>query len=221
MYLEYRNYKFCIIKKSKNKNIYFRKQVDGTINVTCPFHLNDKEIYKQLDWFIEKLLKSNNKVSIKVGYKNNSEFMYLGKIYFIKYNFSNAKEIAYLKDKYLIVNIKKEENASKIIDKFIIDEANKILPKLFMHTLAQFEHIDFKPILKIRKMTSKFGVCYPKKQSITLASMLIHYDIECITYVIVHELAHFIQPNHSKKFYHLIEMYLPNYKEIQKKLKHS
>lgn len=42
---------------------------------------------------------------------------------------------------------------------------------------------------------------------------------EGIDAVVVHELCHMAQPNHSNKFYELIEKYLPNYKEIDKYLK--
>lgn len=221
MYLDYRHYKFNIIKKSRNKHVYFRKQTDGTIKVTCPFHLQEQDIYQQLDWFINKLEKSKYELNVKVGYDNHSEFRYLGNVYTIKYVLTTKRENAYLKDKFLIVHLKAEEHAPKVIDRFINTEAKRILPKIFIDTLAQFKHIAFTPALKISNMRSRFGVCYYKKQSITLASMLIHYNIECITYVIVHELCHFMQPNHSPKFYNIIALYLPNYKSIQQKLKHT
>ena len=49
--------------------------------------------------------------------------------------------------------------------------------------------------------------------------VLVHLEKELIDYVIVHELCHFIQPNHSKLFYQEVQKRLPDYKEREKKLK--
>ena len=46
-----------------------------------------------------------------------------------------------------------------------------------------------------------------------LYKRLIHYPVEFIEYVILHEFAHFVHPNHSRAFYALIEKYMPDYKE--------
>ncbi len=77
------------------------------------------------------------------------------------------------------------------------------------------------PNLKIRKMTSRWGVCNIKNHNVTLNLELSKYDIECLDYVIVHELSHFIYPNHSKEFWNLVSKYYPNYKIVRKKLKNA
>ena len=56
-----------------------------------------------------------------------------------------------------------------------------------------------------------------KKVSFNLA--LVHLDKSLIDYVIIHELCHFIQPNHSKSFYQEVGKRLPDYKIREKKLK--
>ena len=48
---------------------------------------------------------------------------------------------------------------------------------------------------------------------------LIHLEKNLIDYVIVHELTHFLQPNHSKQFYLEIEKRMPDYKTRQQRLK--
>ena len=73
--------------------------------------------------------------------------------------------------------------------------------------------------LKIRKMTSRWGVCNTKNNNVTLNYYLYKYDMECLDYVIVHELSHFLEGNHSKKFWEVVSRYYPNYKEVRKKLR--
>ena len=53
----------------------------------------------------------------------------------------------------------------------------------------------------------------------TLNYNLSKYDISCLDYVIVHELSHFIHPNHSSSFWDLVGKYYPKYKECRKMLK--
>ena len=74
------------------------------------------------------------------------------------------------------------------------------------------DYINNETALKILKMTSRWGSCMPKKNQITLNSQLIHYQERFIDYVVIHEYAHLIQPNHSKAFYSIIEKYMPDYK---------
>lgn len=75
------------------------------------------------------------------------------------------------------------------------------------------------PKLKIRKMTSRWGVCNVKDKTVTLNFELIKRDIKYLDYVIVHELSHFIHPNHSKSFWFLVSKYIPNYKELRKEMR--
>ena len=72
--------------------------------------------------------------------------------------------------------------------------------------------------MKIRNMTSKWGSCMPHTGEITMNLSLIHYPLECIDYVLLHEYVHLIVPNHSKRFYQLIEYHMPNYKKYKSML---
>ncbi len=75
------------------------------------------------------------------------------------------------------------------------------------------------PKIKVRNMKSRWGVCHISKKYITLNLQLLSKPMPCIEYVVLHEYAHFIQPNHSKKFWAVVEHYMPDYKERRKLLK--
>ena len=74
------------------------------------------------------------------------------------------------------------------------------------------------PKLCIRKMTTRWGVNNRRLKKVTLNSELIYKDPKYLDYVIVHELAHFIHPNHGKGFWKLVEENEPNYKRLRKEL---
>ena len=53
-----------------------------------------------------------------------------------------------------------------------------------------------KPTIKVRDMTSRWGVCYMKRQQISFALQLYNMPPAAQIYVVVHEYCHFLQPNH-------------------------
>ena len=75
-----------------------------------------------------------------------------------------------------------------------------------------------KPKLRVRTMKSCWGSCLVNKGIITLNRKLLMKPRECIEYVMVHELCHFIHPNHSKEFYKLMEQFMPDWRERKGRL---
>ncbi|GHU55328.1 hypothetical protein FACS1894132_11280 [Clostridia bacterium] len=71
----------------------------------------------------------------------------------------------------------------------------------------------------IRSMSSRWGSCTAKTRRIRLNSALEYCPRECLEYVIVHELAHLRESNHSARFWAIVENALPNYKTQKEKLK--
>ena len=76
-----------------------------------------------------------------------------------------------------------------------------------------------KPIaVKISAAKTRWGSCSGKK-SINFSWRLIMADEDVIDYVVIHELAHIAEMNHSDKFWAIVENILPDYKQRQKRLK--
>ena len=67
-------------------------------------------------------------------------------------------------------------------------------------------------------MSTRWGVCNTKLKKVTLNSELVYKDMKCLDYVIVHELSHLIEANHSKRFWSLVEENCPDYKRIRKEV---
>lgn len=70
-----------------------------------------------------------------------------------------------------------------------------------------------RPKVRIRTMKSCWGSCLVNKGIITLNRKLLMKPRECIEYVVVHELCHFVHPNHSKQFYGFMEQFMPDWRE--------
>ncbi len=72
--------------------------------------------------------------------------------------------------------------------------------------------------VKINSAKKRFGSC-SDKNSINFSYRLMRYPPEAIDYVVLHELCHIAEHNHSAAFYSLIERYMPDYKQREKILK--
>ena len=68
------------------------------------------------------------------------------------------------------------------------------------------------PAIKVRSMTSRWGVCAPAKRQITFALALCAMPPEAQLYVVVHEFCHFLVPNHSPAFWAEVARRLPDWK---------
>jgi hypothetical protein len=72
--------------------------------------------------------------------------------------------------------------------------------------------------ITITSAKTRFGSC-SSKGNISYSYRLMLYPERAREYVVVHELAHLSEMNHSKRFYSIIEKILPDYKERKKALK--
>jgi predicted metal-dependent hydrolase len=75
-----------------------------------------------------------------------------------------------------------------------------------------------KPRLCIRKMRTLWGSSSPRRNSITLNFYLLQARRPCIEYVALHELSHFLYPNHSGEFYDFLTLHMPDWRERKKTL---
>ena len=100
--------------------------------------------------------------------------------------------------------------------KALKDKAKNYLP----HRVEHFADImGVKPKgIKITSATTRWGSC-SAKNSLCFPYRLMLLPDKLIDYIIVHELAHIKEKNHSTRFYSVVEEYLPNYRELLFKLK--
>ena len=74
------------------------------------------------------------------------------------------------------------------------------------------------PELKFRKMVSQYGNCRTRTGVITLNKALFWLPLECVEYVVVHELAHLIEANHGRNFYRVVGQVMPDYRIREERL---
>ena len=99
-------------------------------------------------------------------------------------------------------------------------ELRNLIAKLCEKVYPHFEKRGVKyPQIKFRKMVSRWGSCHPTKSVLTFNTNLIYAPLECVEYVVLHEFTHFLQANHSPKFYEELTTVCPDWKERRNKLR--
>jgi len=73
------------------------------------------------------------------------------------------------------------------------------------------------PEFKIRTMKTKWGSCATDSKRLWFNIELAKKPLECIEYIVVHEMVHLMERNHNKRFVLLMDRYYPNW-QVQKKV---
>lgn len=199
-----------IIEKKNNKNLYIRVTDNLEIKVTCNYLFTKLSVKKVLEDNRRSIEKMIDKQIIKNKMQKKEAKNLLGEKLNVIYK--DVKRPIYdsgviaVKDDAMLNNWYKKY--AKDVFKKYLDEAYYVFD----------EKIPY-PIIKVRSMKTRWGVCNRRDNSVTLNLELIKKDPECLNYVIVHELSHFIHFDHSRAFWSVVEKYCPDYKTVRKKLK--
>lgn len=201
-----KEYQIEVIRKN-NKNTYLRVK-DNKIVVTTNYLTSNRTISKLITSnkeFIDRALTKS------ISKSEDTSFKLFGREYDIIYGFKDTE----------VDNNKIYTKDEKSLNKYLSLYITNIYSERLDYWYNKFEEDIPVPNLKVRKMTSRWGVCNIKNHNVTLNSELSKYDIKALDYVIVHELSHFIHHNHSKDFWLLVGKYYPKYKEVRKYLRDS
>lgn len=214
------NYKILYSKRRK-KTVGF-KIVDNTFIIRSPINISKNFlmtlIEKRKNWVIERIQNNKNKVNLI----NNDNIYYLGEKINIKIKETellNTGGYCELYNNIFYITISKNYTKlllEKIIKKWYKEQCLKIVKE-------RAEYFALKYNLKYSKITIKeqktvWGTCN-YKNDLTFNLKIMMFEREIIDYLVVHELSHTIYKNHSIQYWKMVKNILPNYKELDNKLK--
>lgn len=196
------------ITRKNNKNMYLRVKKDG-IYITCNYFVTKSMIKSFIEKNEDDIIRMNDTVQRKA--KKNEEFYYLGNNYDVVV-LNTVSKIEFVGNQVFVKN-------KTYLNTFLKNECERIFNERVKICYNLFEEDIPYPKVMIGKMKRKWGYCNKRQELIKLNSELIKYSIDEIDYVIIHELCHFLEFNHSKNFWNYVKKYKPNYKENTKVLK--
>ncbi len=202
-----------------NKNMYL-KIIDNKVVCLAPKGIKEKHIKTFVDANVNSFHKYLEKAKANQLYSLSQDFLYLDGI---KYKFNRLTGFNKIKFDVIgkQIDIYAKDNDDKTIEEIIKKQLKLRVAKYMENMQPKFEKKMSVPPHKIKVVykTSTWGTNMVSKKSISYSSKLAHYNSDVLDYLIVHELAHNKQPNHSTDFWNLVEEHCPNYKNIRKQLR--
>lgn len=208
-----------LIIRTHRRSLSITITKEGKLVVHAPKKLKLSEILKYISekekWIVTKQKEIESRLNINKDVIAYKEVLFLGKKYKIG-KIAGLKKIELTEDKIILPAKVEDKDIIKKIKKWYIDNAKKILLDR-IEFFANLMQIDYAS-LTINNSKTRWGSC-DKDRNIKLNFRLMMLPHKVVDYVIVHELAHIVEFNHSKDFYKIISLIQPNYKLQQKILK--
>jgi Predicted metal-dependent hydrolase len=209
--------KIDTIIRSKRKTIALVVTRDATLVVRAPFRTPNEYIEgivsKNSRWIQQKMAQVASKPP-KKEFVDGEGLLFLGKTYRLQVIPRSANDIE-LKDKIYV-----SEGALPFIDQLLAQwYRNQASKKIRERCSWYAKNTGYEPrSIRITNARKRWGSC-GSKGTLNFSWRLVLAPLEVIDYVIVHELVHLDQPNHSKLFWNKLRIILPDFEKRKNWLK--
>ena len=214
-----------IIRKSNLKNLYVRiNPPDGTVVVSAPMGLPEDSIKQFVLRKMPEIIRVRERMiaqerQAKREYVSGESCYLWGKAYMLqvifegsRYNIEKAPNKIIMKAPVRAT----EENREKAMTEWYRSELKRVLPPILIR-LEDKIGVEISAY-NIKNMRNRLGSCNVDEKMILINLQLVKKPIECLEYVLTHELVHLIEKNHTKRFHSLVEQYYPNWRDAKRLL---
>lgn len=202
--------------KQNRKTISARWVNEEELEVRVPYGVTQSYV----DCFLSKNARAIEKAREKLVEKRRKQseagYYYLGKNYPVESRQGEHNRVN-VKEDLIVVEHTMTKSPAYVLELFEKKEAKRILSETVDKCMALFPGLPY-PTITYRSMKTRWGSCAYRKGKITLNTKLIHVPYVGIEYVVLHELLHFIYPNHQKEFHAQLEALLPHHRKVEKLL---
>jgi predicted metal-dependent hydrolase len=207
------------IIRSKRKTLALIVKPDGTLVVRAPLRTAEKSIWEFMENHTEWIEKKRAEALAALPlaprqYVSGEIFMYLGQSYPLEIVKGQKKPLL-LEENFKLAE-SAQATAKLVFERWYRMQAKKILNERVSKYASQY-CLQYKKI-GITSARTRWGSC-SANGSLNFSWRLIMAPIEVVDYVVVHELAHTVFHNHSKRFWKKVETIMPDYKERKKWLR--
>jgi len=205
-----------IRSKRKTLGLYIR---GGVLEVRAPIKMPKREIEKFIaskeKWIADKLAYSQEQVRSREKFQLDygDSVFYLGNEYPVVSKVGNR--VGFENGFYMPPDLSSDEIKSACVQVYRMlakrDITNRVIEFSKQMAVAP-------TAVKINSAKTRWGSCSSRK-SLNFSWRLIMADSDVVDYVVVHELAHLMEMNHSQKFWTIVENALPDYRQRKQRLR--
>lgn len=199
---------------SRRKTIAIYVSAEKGVEVRAPHHISADQahqfVLEKQNWIERQLLQlAQRPDKFEPQWQWGSQHYFLGEAQTLHCSPSQGTDY--------IVSGKPNDDADSVqrrISHWYREQATEVFNERHQHWNEQLDFLDLpSSYIEVRQMKRRWGSCR-RNGKITINTHLVKYPLECVDVVIVHELCHLLEFNHSSRFYQLMSQALPNWKKL-------
>lgn len=224
--LQIGNVPVTVLRKQNLKNVYLRiLPPDGQVTVNAPSYVTNAELSNFLlsklpDIYVrQERMRSQPRQSERTYVSGEAHYLW-GKPYRLQVVYEGTRTSVTKQANKLVMTVPDGytvEQRERVMTEWYRGELRRVLQSATRRCvqITGIEADDF----RIKNMKTRWGTCNIPQRRIWVNLQLVKKPPECLDYVLIHELVHLVEPNHTHRFYELVEKYCPTWREADKALK--
>ncbi len=197
---------------------------NGRVKIAAPLRMDVETIrifaISKLGWIKRQQTKLRNQErEAPREYISRESHYYLGVRYLLKVVERDSKQSVAIKHDNLILQVKPDTNAEQ--RQILLQEWYRAqLKALVPHYIAKWEKIMGVQVSEfgIKKMKTKWGTCNTAAKRIWINLELAKKPLECLEYIVVHEMVHLLERSHNARFIAYMNQFLPQWRNLKEEL---
>lgn len=215
-----------VAKQGNSSKVLIKVHPDCRVVVSAPNSATNSEVIaatqKRSRWITQQLraFREQSEYIIPRRYVSGESHYYLGKQYQLKVIEDSRlpQGVKLLRGKIEVnVRNKSAQKVQQLLNEWYRQRAKIVFAKRLDIVLEQALWVQQRPDFRILSMQTQWGSCSPHGR-LTLNPYLVKAPSECIDYVILHELCHIAEHNHSERFFQLLGQVMPNWQAVKSQL---
>jgi len=196
----------------------------GRVRISAPSHMSMDTIrvfaISKLDWIRKQqaALQAQDRETPRDFLDRESHYVW-GERYLLNVIESDQAPSVILKGNKMVLQIRPQTDPAKrqkIIENWYRAQLKAEVPTL----IAKWEPLMDVTVDRfyVQRMKTRWGSCSPERRSIRLNTDLARKPRECLEYLVVHEMAHLLEPTHSARFIARMDQFMPNWRHRRDQL---
>jgi hypothetical protein len=189
---------------------------DGKVRISAPARMSLDTIrvfaISRLGWIKQQQqkLRGQERETPREYLERESHYVW-GRRYLLKVVEKDAAPDVHLGHRSMILRVRSGASGEKkqaIVEEWYRERIKEAVPAL----IAKWEPLMGVKVERffVQRMKTKWGSCNPASCSIRLNTELAKKPRECLEYIVVHEMAHLLEPTHNARFIALMDRFMPN-----------
>ncbi|WP_248747183.1 SprT family zinc-dependent metalloprotease [Pseudomonas sp. MWU12-2037] len=210
-------------KNNKHAHLYVYPP-EGRVHISAPLHMGLDALrafaISRLSWIKAQQRKMRAQPrETEREYLNRESHQVWGRRYLLEVIEVNAAPVVELKHSALVLQIRPgsdEARRAALLESWYREQLRAKLSVL-LGKWQPLMGVNVRRIL-VQRMKTRWGGCNPSTGNIRLNTELAKKPPECLEYILIHELAHLIEPTHNNRFLALMDKFMPHWRQIKDEL---